>query len=359
MRGALPLVLLVVAAGCVAPAALRPAAEAACVEPHPCGPHWPEGLTGPFALRDILHERVPVNGVVLDGDVYLPDVPAGTRVPVVLWAHPYFGQTYPDASSEDVREGAHGLPVARLVAEGYAVAAFNVRGSGASSGCFEMFGPNEGDDLALLVGWLAEQPWSNGRVGMAGLSYHGTTPWMAAIRQPPALKTIVVAGMVSDLYTFYHTPQGAVFTIGAPFQAAFDALVSLAPPVRGLPDGRPDPAVVPDRACPEVVRTFASLAAGTATDERDAAYWDARRILDGFPNVTAAVYLTHGFQDQWGSGHQQQEDVVWPALDRAPKRMLLGQWAHEFPDRNSHRLDLAVRDWEDRLVAWLDHWLKG
>lgn len=353
-------ILLLLLPGCVVPTALRPA-DAACVEPHPCGAHWPEGLEGPFAIREIVATRVAVNGVELAGDILLPDVPEGTRVPVVLWAHPYFGQTYPDAASPDLRDGSYGLPVARLVEEGYAVAAFNVRGSGASTGCFEMFGPNEADDLALLVEWLAAQEWSNGRVGMAGLSYHGTTPWMAAVRQPPALKTIVVAGMVSDLYTFYHTPQGAAFTIGPAFQAAFDALVSLAPPAVGLARGgaAPDPTVVPGRACPEVARTVAALAQGGATDERDADYWTARRLIDGFPNVTAAVYLTHGLQDQWGSGHQQQEDAVWATLPNAPKRMLVGQWAHEFPDRNTFRPDYAVTDWEDRLVAWLDHWLKG
>src|ERR671918_141114 len=51
-----------------------------------------------------------------------------------------------------------------LVARGYAVAGFNVRGTGGSGGCLEFFGPKEQRDQAVLVEWLAAQPWSNGRV---------------------------------------------------------------------------------------------------------------------------------------------------------------------------------------------------
>ncbi len=65
---------------------------------------------------------------------------------------------------------------------------------------------------------------------MMGLSYHGTTPWEAAIQNPRHLKTIVVAGMVGDWYTFYHTPQGAPFTVGTAFQAIINGTVSFAQP---------------------------------------------------------------------------------------------------------------------------------
>ena len=58
-----------------------------------------------------------------------------------------------------------------------AVAIFNVRGTGNSGGCFSWLGPAEQRDQAFLVEWLAKRPWSNGRIGMMGLSYHGTTPW--------------------------------------------------------------------------------------------------------------------------------------------------------------------------------------
>jgi len=364
-------------AGCfgAAPLPAAPQAYPAGQHPWPRGDEWPAGLQGPFDL-ELQHLQVPsFDGVVLDGWLYTPKVPAGTKVPAVLWTMPYFGQTYPTADDPALRDNADiafAVPVNLLVQEGYAVAAFNVRGSGDSGGCFGMFGPDEQRDQAFLVEWVAAQDWSNGRVGFMGLSYHGTTPWEAAIQAPPHLKTIVVAGMVSDLYTFYHTPQGAAFEapIGAGFQAEFTALVTLTPPILGA--GVPHQAVdhperwttgwapvVPERACPEVARAVTALAEEAALDQRDQAFWDARRLIDRFPDVTASVLLTHGFQDAWGSGHQVQEDVAWAALPQAPKHMLEGQWGHQFPNFNTFHPGWEVQDWNDQLLRWLGFWLKG
>ncbi len=349
-------------AGLLAPAPVAAADYPAGRHPYPRGDEWPKGLRGPFALRSLTHERVPsFDGVVLDGWIYRPRLPGAVKAPVVLWSAPYFGQTYPsgdDPALRDNSNAAESVPIDLLVRSGYPVAVFNVRGSGNSGGCFEMFGRNEQRDQAFLVEWLAKRPWSNGRVGMMGLSYHGTTPWEAAVQNPPHLKTIVVAGMISDLYTFYHTPQGAPFTIGAGFQAEFNSLVSLTPPSNG-PAERAIAAPMSERFCPEVVRTVSALAAGTLTDQRDKAFWDARRLIDRFPKVTTSVLLTHGFQDLFGSGHQAQEDEVWHTLRRAPKRMLEGQWGHSFPNFNDVRPGLVVADWNARLLRWLDFWLKG
>jgi putative CocE/NonD family hydrolase len=48
----------------------------------------------------------------------------------------------------------------------------------------------EGKDGYDMVEWLAKQPWSNGRVGMAGLSYLGSVQWLAAREHPPHLTCI-------------------------------------------------------------------------------------------------------------------------------------------------------------------------
>src|SRR4029079_11796189 len=41
------------------------------------------------------------------------------------------------------------------------------------------------------VQWAADQPFSDGQVGMYGASYFGFTQWSAALQQPPALKAMV------------------------------------------------------------------------------------------------------------------------------------------------------------------------
>jgi len=52
---------------------------------------------------------------------------------------------------------------------------------------------HDGSDAAVLIDWIAKQPWSDGRVGMFGGSYEGFTQWAAAKHMPKALKTIIPA----------------------------------------------------------------------------------------------------------------------------------------------------------------------
>ncbi|MGQ0536661.1 MAG: CocE/NonD family hydrolase [Methanobacteriota archaeon] len=349
------------------PPELRPTAEArgfpAGVHPWPRGDEWPPGLEGPFELLENLHVQIPSHdGVVLDGWILKPALPDGVNPPVVLISGPYWGLDHTPDRPEFWDEDWYG-PVKLLVEEGYAVAIMTVRGGGNSGGCVEMFGPNEQKDQAFLVDWLASQDWNNGRVAMMGLSYLGTTPWEAAIQAPPALKTIVVAGMVSDLYTFYHTPQGAAFAGGGVFQTYFNTLVNFLPPVLGATPEAATAAhalVVPERACSETARTMSTLYVGENSDVRDESYWGDRYLLGGFKDVTAAVLLTHGFQDAWGSGHQQQELLAWRSLPATtPKHQLEGQWEHEFPHSKRVEEGEGVPDWNERLVAWYEFWLKG
>jgi uncharacterized protein len=56
---------------------------------------------------------------------------------------------------------------------------------------------NDGDDVRAVIGWIAAQSWSDGRVGMYGGDYSGFTPWAAARRLPPALKAIATSSPIA------------------------------------------------------------------------------------------------------------------------------------------------------------------
>ncbi|KAK9174303.1 X-Pro dipeptidyl-peptidase (S15 family) family protein [Cryptosporidium meleagridis] len=61
----------------------------------------------------------------------------------------------------------------------YAVVVVDTRGTGASTGHRIVdFSENEVDDFRQIIGWIKNQPWSNGKVGVGGISYDG----MAAIK---------------------------------------------------------------------------------------------------------------------------------------------------------------------------------
>jgi putative CocE/NonD family hydrolase len=49
---------------------------------------------------------------------------------------------------------------------------------------------SDGDDARAVIEWIANQPWSDGRVGMLGTGYGGFVAWSAAKRPPAALKAI-------------------------------------------------------------------------------------------------------------------------------------------------------------------------
>lgn len=323
-----------------------------CSHPHPCDYRW-EGPDGPFEILPA--EEVTVDshdGTELRGFVLRPDVPDDVRVPVILTATPYIR---PGTAPTSFYVG--GILGEEFASAGYAVAAFSVRGTGDSGGCFGFKSIDEQRDLPAVIDWLASQPWSNGRVGMQGLSYPGTTPVMAAIQNPPALKTIVIAGTILDEYGFSYSPQGA-----AKFPAAF-TVFGPAPTTTVPYSLPPSPAASPEeisqRVCPELVEANTVFPEGEVTGERDPQFWTDRRFIDHVPDITAATFVVHGFQDRWGSGHAWQDDWAWQTLLSAPKRMLIGQWWHEWPNRNSIYPGHELTDWKERLLSWFDYWLKG
>lgn len=391
MRGVGALLVVALLGGCASPSA-APGDDAsawpwvACAHPWPCGDgtEWPLGLGTPpdgFALREHVSVRVPMDdGVVLDGAVWLPELPAGARAPVVLWATPYAGQCrysqfvgVPSGAgdavpgcdedprvADDFYEGVFAF----LVREGYAAAMLSMRGTGLSGGCFDLYGPRGQADMAQAVEWFGAQAWSNGRVGMWGVSAMGTTPFMAAIGAPPSLKAIAPSGIITDLYLNRFTPQGAPDLTGGSFQAGWSAFNSVVPPggvvtdrfVQDVPEGIVAMAQnAPTRWCDDVATTLAAGATSQHADERDEGFWKERRLVDRFGDIRAAVFVMQGFQDY---GHAWQDDVAWSPIG-APKQMLLGQWGHEvfFDDAlGDHPGGNSTRR---LLVEWFDFWLKG
>ena len=323
-----------------------------------------EAGAGEYEAGPVLHFPVTTHdGVVLDGYVHLPKIPAGQRVPVVLHSTPYPGtcpanhtlttdapgQCYPPG---DDPATSNRIDTTRVVKHGYAVAHMNVRGTGLSGGCFATASLDEQKDQVVLVEALANAPWSSGHVAMYGHSYPSYTAWEAAVQAPAALKTIVVSGHMNDLYTYYHSLQGLQSLGAGKFQASYVATLGL-PPLGGTP-----PAATRDvgiRTCPDLDPETVLLRE-YGSDRRDEAFWAERRISERLGQVTAAVLLVSGFEDSdlSGSFHSTQDDTLWAAL-RSPKRGLWGHWGHELPPPAAQMKE----DWyDDVLFPWLDWWLK-
>ncbi|GME47280.1 uncharacterized protein LTHEOB_11430 [Neofusicoccum parvum] len=83
---------------------------------------------------------------------------------------------------------------------GYAVVRADERGSGQSPGKLDTMSRGTSEAFFDVVEWSASQPWSNGKVGILGISYYAGTQWRVAARQPKGLAAIIPWEGMSDYY---------------------------------------------------------------------------------------------------------------------------------------------------------------
>jgi uncharacterized protein len=173
------------------------------------------------------------DGVQLRVNIYRPDKPG--RYPVLMLMGPYGKDTkyadapaykaswskllakYPDlCKKSSCRYLRFEAPdPERWVQDGYIVIAADSRGSGASPGMLNPLSPREIEDYATLITWASHQPWSTGKVGLVGTSYHAINQWLVAARQPEGLAAILPWEGAFDYY------REIAFTGGIPNVAAW------------------------------------------------------------------------------------------------------------------------------------------
>src|SRR5215467_2535941 len=137
------------------------------------------------------------DGIILRANVYRP---AGEgRWPVLLTRLPY---------GKDLPLGGSILDPAQAARRGYVVIVQDTRGRFMSEGEWVPF-INEALDGVDTIEWAAQLPYSNGIVGMYGISYFGFTQWSSAVHQPPALKALAPVQTWNDPF------NGVMFRGGA------------------------------------------------------------------------------------------------------------------------------------------------
>ena len=156
------------------------------------------------------------DGVVLRGDVFRPVQPG--RYPVLLSYGPYakglaFQEGYPSAWQKmvsdhpDVPYGSTNLyqnwevvDPEKWVPDGYVCVRVDSRGCGRSPGFIDHFSPRETQDFYECIEWAGVQPWSNGKVGLSGVSYLGINQWQVAGLNPPHLAAMCIWEGAADWY---------------------------------------------------------------------------------------------------------------------------------------------------------------
>lgn len=96
-----------------------------------------------------------------------------------------------------------------FVPRGYAVVVVDVRGTGASFGTRDSFrSPRERADSKEIADWIVAQDWSNGTIGVTGISYLGAAADFLASTGHAAVKAIAPLCSVWDTYADNYFPGG-------------------------------------------------------------------------------------------------------------------------------------------------------
>lgn len=280
--------------------------------------------------------RIPTrDGLELGATITRPA--ASGKFPVLVWYDPY-------RSAADGQPG----PMARYFARrGYAFVNLNARGTGNSQGVStDEYTAEETQDGYDAITWLAGQPWSSGKVGMAGSSYSGFNTLQVAATAPPALKAIAPAYFTDRRYTDdCHYKGGCLrgyydmLTYGLNM-VAMNGLPPFTEAVGGQWSALWQTRL--EESEPYLLKWLAHQV------EDD--YWGVGSIAGQYHQIKAAAMLIGG----WHDGYVNPPLRVFRAL-QTPKKLLLGPWSHTYPDR-SHcgpRINIYFE-----LLRWWDHWLK-
>ncbi|MEO1193844.1 MAG: CocE/NonD family hydrolase [Pseudomonadota bacterium] len=291
-------------------------------------------------------------GVEETEHLWIP-MPDGTRLAARLWLPagaplepvPAIFEYIPYRKGDMVRsrdERNH----PRFAAAGYAALRVDMRGSGDSEGVMpDMYSPHELDDARHVIGWIAEQPWCNGRVGMMGTSWGGTASLQAAIDAPPALKAIVAVCATHDRYEDdIHHKGGLLITDSIEWGATLPAILASPPDAANLGEAWYE------TWHHRLERLTWPLETWVREEERSP-YWQWGSVTRQAERLSCPVLAVGGWSDRYSNSVmslvEMKEAQVWG---------IVGPWGHHYPDQGHPGPGM---DFQGVALDWWDHWLHG
>ncbi|MEO9140119.1 MAG: CocE/NonD family hydrolase [Jatrophihabitans sp.] len=233
-------------------------------------------------------------------------------------------------------------------AHGYASVRVDLRGSGDSGGVMrDEYSAQELSDAVEVIGWLAEQDWCDGNVGMFGVSWGGFNALQVAALRPAPLKAIVTVCSSDDRFNDdVHYFGGAVLGVDmlawATTMLAFTARppdpTRIGPAWREMWQQRLD-------ALEPYLDTW------LAHQERDD-YWRHGSVSEDYSAITAAVLAVGGWADPYrGTVLRLVENLS------APVKGIIGPWSHQYPDIDGEP-GPSIGFLQETL-RWWDRYLRG
>ncbi|MGB6859755.1 MAG: CocE/NonD family hydrolase, partial [Pseudolabrys sp.] len=156
------------------------------------------------------------DGLMLRCDIYRPV--ADGKYPVIMTLGPYgkwlhFEDLYktqwdrmcadqPDVPTDSTNKYQcwEVVDPEKWVHDDYVCIRVDSRGAGRSPGVIDIWSLREAQDLACCIEWAGTQPWSNGKVGLNGISYYAQNQWQTSALQPKHLAAICTWEGAADFY---------------------------------------------------------------------------------------------------------------------------------------------------------------
>jgi predicted acyl esterase len=282
------------------------------------------------------------DGVWLAATLYVPsgDGPFATLIEALPYRKDDITASYADSYVRFVDEGA------------FAVLRLDLRGTGSSGGVLDdEYTDVERSDLRSAIEWVAEQPWSTGRVGMFGTSYSGFNSLQMAMEGVPQLGAVAAMYATDDRYTDdVHYCGGVLRALDLIDYPLYMVAMNALPPV---------PAVWGDGWADEWMRRIEQAPPWIMTWLRsptDSAEWRRGSIRlgpgdEGYERVGCPTMLISG----WADGYRNNTFRTIQRL-RVPWRLLAGPWVHKDPSTARPGPNL---DCDREIMAFFDQHLRG
>ncbi|HUO15327.1 MAG TPA: CocE/NonD family hydrolase [Verrucomicrobiae bacterium] len=273
------------------------------------------------------------DGVRLAATLYMPDgAKANEKFPALLEYLPY--RKDDDTAPEDYAKHTY------FAHRGYVSVRVDIRGFGNSEGVppEREYSEQEQEDGEQVIAWLAHQLWSNGNVGMFGISWGGFTALQMAMRHAPGLKAIIAVDATGELFH-----DDVHYVDGIAHIDEFELNMDMAEGWVGAPDYSLDEKTLGPRFdAPPWSLLYLK-------HQHDGPFWRDR--VRPLSEITTPSFLIGGLQDGY---RDNVPDMLMQS--KAPIKAIVGPWNHSFPNN----ADFGPRvEWRDQAVRWFDYWLKG
>ena len=231
----------------------------------------------------------------------------------------------------------------------YVTVLASVRGTGCSSGEFDLFSWRSAlDGKEVIDKWIAKQPWSNGKVVIFGHSYSGITGLFVASTRPEALRAVSSSGLIGDLYRDIVYP-GGVTNYGFPL--LWTGAIRVAYDVGGGTLGGLYPLEDTSAKCAanqaERRRALLEDPLIHGLDDTDGNWYHSRSLVNYVDRINVPVHITSAYQDEQ-TGPRGPTNVFDHLSSSISKRLVLTNGVH-----GTNTEDHVFKD----RIAWMDYWM--